>query len=239
VQDLSGLREQQKADRHRRILDAASALFRNLGYEAARMEDIAELARVSPGTVYNYFGYKGDVLVAIVAMEVEEILADGALMIDRRHHDVEQAVGALIAHYFDHSLVYLNKEMWRMAMALSIRDPDSVVSRNYTALDRRLADQVCQLMASLKQSGEIAPDVDTDAVGEMIFNNLNMMFIEFVKNEHMSPDALKDQVARQNAPLLQGIRASSAQALLSGGQQRGGAEKRFSLPSGRNDRSGA
>jgi AcrR family transcriptional regulator len=177
---VTGLREQQKADRHRRILDAASALFRNLGYEAARMEDIAELARVSPGTVYNYFGYKGDVLVAIVAMEVEEILGDGALMIDRPHHDVEEAVSSLIAHYYDHSLVYLNKEMWRMAMALSIRDPNGPVSLRYTALDQQLADQICQLLKRLQAAGLVRAELDTIAIGQMIFTNLNMMFMEFV-----------------------------------------------------------
>jgi AcrR family transcriptional regulator len=207
---LTGLREQQKADRHRRILDAASALFRNLGYEAARMEDIAELARVSPGTVYNYFGYKGDVLVAIVAMEVEEILADGALMIDRPHRDVEQAVSALIAHYFDHSLVYLNKEMWRMAMALSIRDPSGPVSLRYTNLDRQLAEQVCDLLKKLQLAGLVTAGLDTRAIGEMIFNNLNMMFMEFVKDERMPLSLLKDRVTQQNAPLLRLIRARDA-----------------------------
>lgn len=207
---MAGLREQQKADRHRRILDAASALFRNLGYEAARMEDIAELARVSPGTVYNYFGYKGDVLVAIVAMEVEEILADGALMIDRPHLSVEDAVGALIAHYYDHSLVYLNKEMWRMAMALSIRDPNGAVSRRYTALDQQLADQICQLLKRLQIAGLVTAGLDTTAIGQMIFNNLNMMFMEFVKEERMPLSLLKDRVTQQNAPLLRLIRSSAA-----------------------------
>ncbi|VVT08980.1 TetR/AcrR family transcriptional regulator [Rhizobium sp. EC-SD404] len=207
---MAGLREQQKADRHRRILDAASALFRNLGYEAARMEDIAELARVSPGTVYNYFGYKGDVLVAIVAMEVEEILADGALMIDRPHLSVEDAVGALVTHYYDHSLVYLNKEMWRMAMALSIRDPNGAVSRRYTALDQQLADQICQLLKRLQIAGLVTAGLDTSAIGQMIFNNLNMMFMEFVKEERMPLSLLKDRVTQQNAPLLRLIRSSAA-----------------------------
>ena len=44
-------------------------------------------------------------------------------------------------------------------------------------------------------------DVDCDATGELIFNNVNMMFIEFVKDEEMDVDGLKASVARQNAPL--------------------------------------
>lgn len=199
---MAGLREKQKADRQWRILDAASDLFRDLGYEAARIEDIAERAEVSAGTVYNYFGYKGDVLVAIVSMEVEEILADGARLVAEPPAGVGRAVGNLIAHYYDHSLHYLSKEMWRTAMALTIRDPESGVSRRYTALDARLADQVCGLIRSLQARGQIRPEVDATAVGQMIFNNLNMMFVEFVKDEAMTPESLKQTVARQNAPLL-------------------------------------
>ena len=49
------------------------------------------------------------------------------------------ALQALIEQYYDHSLVYLSKEMWRVAMALSIQQPDSPFSRRYTELDRRLS----------------------------------------------------------------------------------------------------
>ena len=34
---MSGLRERQKADRHRRIIDAATELFREAGYEGAKI----------------------------------------------------------------------------------------------------------------------------------------------------------------------------------------------------------
>jgi len=67
---MSGLRAKQKADRHGRILAAASELFRDHGYEQVKMEAIAAAAEVSIGTIYNYYQNKGDLLVAIVAMEV-------------------------------------------------------------------------------------------------------------------------------------------------------------------------
>ncbi len=60
-------REMQKLNRHRRIVDAASRLFSATDYQSVRMEDIAEIAEVSVGTVYNYFNSKGDLLTAIVA----------------------------------------------------------------------------------------------------------------------------------------------------------------------------
>ena len=199
---MAGLRERQKADRNRRIVAAATALFREAGYDAARIEDIADRAEVSVGTFYNYFGTKGDVLLAIVAMEVEEVLEQGEALVAMPPADPEVAVDRLIGSYYDHSLIYLTKEMWRTAMALSIQHPQTPFSKVYTQLDARLSGQVCALVRQMQVSGTVRPEVDADAVGALIFNNLNMMFIEFVKDDTALPDTLKAEVARQNRPLL-------------------------------------
>ena len=206
---MAGLRERQKADRARRILEAASDRFRRFGYDAALMEDIAEQADVSVGTLYNYFGTKGDVLIAIVSLEVEEILAEGAPLVAAPCPDPERAVATLIGLYYDHSLIYLSKAMWRTAIAMAIRSPDSPASRRYTALDARLTDQVCALVASLQARGSVRSDIDTRAVGETLFNTLNQMFLEFTRDEAQTLAALKARVAAQNRPLLRLISASA------------------------------
>ncbi len=206
---MAGLRERQKADRGRRILAAASALFREHGFDAARIEDIAERAGLAPGTVYNYFETKGDLLVAIVSLEVEEILAIGAGLVERDDLGVEDAVARLIALYYEHSLVYLSKAMWRAAMALSILHPGSPSGRRYTELDRRLSAQICALIRRAQQRGRVAAGVDAEAVGQVLFNNLNMMFVEFVKDDGMEPGALAAAVRRQNRPIIRAIAARS------------------------------
>ena len=204
---MSGLRERQKADRERRIIEAAAHYFRDIGFEDSKMEAIAERAQVSVGTVYNYFESKGDLLVAIVALEVHEILNAGERLIAAPPPDVEQAINGLMAIYLDHSLVYLDKNMWRNAMALTTRQPDTRFGRQYNHLDDCLTAQVCDLIARLQRDGHVKPDVDTRAVGEMIFNNTNMMFTTFVKSDHMTLDSLSKSIARQNAPLANAIRA--------------------------------
>lgn len=204
---MSGLRERQKADRERRIIEAAAHYFRDIGFEDSRMEAIAERAEVSVGTVYNYFESKGDLLVAIVSLEVNEVLNAGAALVHRPPGDVEAAINGLIAIYLDHSLVYLDKNMWRNAMALTTQLPETRSGRQYNALDDCLTAQVCDLIAQLQRNGRIRPDVDSRAVGEMIFNNTNMMFTVFVKSEAMTLDALKHDIARQNRPLAAAIRA--------------------------------
>jgi TetR/AcrR family fatty acid metabolism transcriptional regulator len=45
----------RRAERRSRVIDAATALFRERGFDAVRTRDIARRARVSEATVFNYF----------------------------------------------------------------------------------------------------------------------------------------------------------------------------------------
>jgi AcrR family transcriptional regulator len=77
---MTGLRERQKAGRREDILDAASLLFRRDGFAETSIEEIAARAGLSAGTVYNYFGAKGDLLLALVALDGEEVRSAGAAL---------------------------------------------------------------------------------------------------------------------------------------------------------------
>lgn len=198
---MTGLRERQKALRTRRILEAASQLFRHVGYGAARIDDIARAAEVSVGTFYNYFETKGDLLLAIVVMEVEEVLASGRAIVADPPPSVAEALARLIGGYYDHSLHYLSKEMWRTAMAITIEAPETPFSARFTELDHLLAAQVRDLLLALQSRGIARADLDAPALAGMIFNNLNQMFIEFIKDEPMTLATLNARVARQNAAL--------------------------------------
>ena len=191
---MAGLRERQKAEREKRILEAAVTRFRADGYHSVRMEDLAGAAEVSVGTVYNYYRTKGDVLIATVALEVEEVLEAGARVVADPPADPGAALRALIFGYYDHSLHYLSKEMWRSAMALSIEAPHTPNGRRYAALDDRLAAQTTALIGALQGRGAVRADLDAALMGRLIFDATDRAFMGFVKDDTMSAGALRDRV---------------------------------------------
>ncbi|MGE0238131.1 MAG: TetR/AcrR family transcriptional regulator [Parvibaculaceae bacterium] len=209
---MSGLRLRKKADRNRRIQEAAAELFRRDGYEATRMEDIAARADLGIGTLYNYYRTKGDLLLAVVTLEVENVLEKAHVELSAPLPDATAAIERLIVAYFDYSLVYLTKSIWRTAIALSIHQPMTPFGLRYAELDQRLAQQVAWLLRSLQRARLIGAEVDIPAVSDLIFNNINMMFIEFLKDDDMTIETAKAKVSRQSAPIAAFLLATSKTA---------------------------
>jgi AcrR family transcriptional regulator len=199
-----GLRAKHKADRTERIIQVASDMFRDLGFDAVRMEAVAALAEVAAGTVYNYFPTKGDLLVAIVSREVEEVLAAGETTVQNPPPDVVRALSQLVHGYYDHSLHYLSKDMWRAAMAMTLQSPDSPSSQHYMALDARLRGQVVALLAALQTRGHARAALDPIAMGAVVFHNLDALFRAFVTSDQTLAElrAAADAHHRELAALI-------------------------------------
>ena len=202
---MAGLRERQKATRHRDILEAAGTLFQRMGYAETSIEAIADRAEVAPGTVYNYFQSKGDLLLALVALDGEEVRSSGKKLIAKAPKDPVKAIRGLLESYVDHSLVHLTKELWRNAIATAITQPTSPFGLGYAALDRKLADQVGDLVAVLQERGAIAPEIDARTAGDILFEICNCLFVVFITHEAMGVDDMKRRMMAQVDVVFAGL----------------------------------
>lgn len=70
----SRVREEARALYRKAILDAAEAVFAEKGVHVARVQDIAARAGLSVGVIYNYFEQKEDVLIALLAERVNDLV---------------------------------------------------------------------------------------------------------------------------------------------------------------------
>ena len=59
--------------RRSEILDAATKVFGNKGFDATRMEEIAKMAGLAKGTLYLYFRSKDDIYQAAVLQAIAEV----------------------------------------------------------------------------------------------------------------------------------------------------------------------
>lgn len=63
---VAARREREREARRNRILDAAERVFYDNGFDAAKMEDVAEAAQLGKGTLYLYFKTKDDLALGLV-----------------------------------------------------------------------------------------------------------------------------------------------------------------------------
>ena len=83
-------REREKEERRQGIIDAAERVFFSKGMKAASMDEIAETAELSKGTLYLYFKSKEEIYLSINhrALKIlrsmfEAVLAGAATGIER------------------------------------------------------------------------------------------------------------------------------------------------------------
>ena len=112
-----GLREQGKARRRRRILDAAAQLVEADGLDGLTMRRLSETAGVSYATVYNLVGSKEDVLVALLRAGLEDL---GAQLAAVASPDPLDRARALVAGVVDH---FVARPTLYRALVQAVHDP--------------------------------------------------------------------------------------------------------------------
>ncbi len=67
----SGLRERKKQRTRQAIVDCATRLFAEQGYDETTLADIADAAEISPSTFFNYFASKSDIVFGLLDAAIE------------------------------------------------------------------------------------------------------------------------------------------------------------------------
>lgn len=111
--------KEEAAQTRQDLLEAALTVFSREGYEAARLEDVAQAAGVTRGAIYHHFGSKAGLFAALI----DDASALGNMAIGRA---IEQ--GGSFAEITERILVYtLNlleeNRRFREVMALSLSIP--------------------------------------------------------------------------------------------------------------------
>jgi AcrR family transcriptional regulator len=86
------LRERNKTERRRRVLEAAREVFREFGYEDATTREIAARAGVAVGTVFVYARDKRDLLMMIVNDDLEAVTEASFAALDESQPFIDRLI---------------------------------------------------------------------------------------------------------------------------------------------------
>jgi TetR/AcrR family transcriptional regulator, cholesterol catabolism regulator len=159
----------RSAIRRRQVLDAAAKVFRNKGYEAASIRDIAEELGILKGSLYYYIKSKDDLLF--------EILTDMLQQLDSRLEPWRLTTGSPIARLESFVLLYIahviknHQRYW-----LFFQDVNSLSNgrrKEVIAMLRTYDADLTDLLSEGVADGSIRASVDPRVAGRAIFGMLN------------------------------------------------------------------
>jgi uroporphyrinogen-III synthase len=99
VSEQVSRREQLKIEKKVRILDAAALLFSRRQYHEVMIEDVARIASIAKGTVYNYFSSKEDIYFSIMLERMDKLITSLDQKI-RTDTDSRNALHSYVTHLF-------------------------------------------------------------------------------------------------------------------------------------------
>jgi AcrR family transcriptional regulator len=172
------------------ILEAATARFAEVGYEAASMDGLAAAAGVSKGSLYDYFKNKEDLFYASFEWFEGQVLA--ASMARMQAGDSARArlinfADASVAALQDNVTLYpVMLEVWAAAAKSGTRERFSEAMR---ALYTDFRAQIGGLIRAAQDSGEIDAHADAEALAGMLIGAVDGLLLQYWLDPSFDPRA--------------------------------------------------
>jgi len=166
-------RQRRKDERPGEILKAALELFLAHGYAATRLEDIATLACITKGSVYNYFPSKETLFIAVIENNTK-CQVDSAVAIIKEHQgSMTSLIRILLTTWWDSVFSKTTGDLLKIIIT---------ESPNFPAIGRLYLDTVIEPLQAILidvvrrgvASGEFRA-IDADAVSRVPLGNLMML----------------------------------------------------------------
>ena len=183
------------------ILTAAASLFREKGYKATTLRDIAELLRMSPANMYYYFPSKDTILQEVVSRgfdAIETAVREGVGHLPASAKAVERLPAAIAANL--RSLLVTGD--CTTAYARIYNQLPNTFKRRDNPRRIELHGLYAGLVKQAQTDGDIRADVTADMWVEFAMGSLGRC-CEWFDPERVSPEDLSNRVADW---LLQGVR---------------------------------
>lgn len=197
---MASIRAKKKLQTEKLILQHAEMLFSRQGYQTTTMEDIAEAALVGVGTIYNYFGGKGELLIAIMAARTETILADAESASQQTPRSAVDAVSDLLARYAV-GLLSVDIALLRETISQAIAKP-KLVGQPMLELDQKLITHLAQSLARWQTEHLLASDISPEQAAFILYAQLVTFLMLWILTEAPSEAEVRAQIQATVALML-------------------------------------
>jgi AcrR family transcriptional regulator len=195
-----GLRARKKLESRSAILEAASLLIEEHGFDATTMRDIAEAAGVSHQTLYNYFPTKTLVVHGLLTADRERFADRMNRLLDDESMDLLAILDGVVKLAFD-IMGQHHRPLWREVVSLFFREEHEffgMLSQNYDTAQARLS----TLFARAQKRGALDRRVDVAVLAQTVYAIVDFAILQFIAESDVSRATLLRRVRAQLRLLL-------------------------------------
>ena len=204
---MTSLRERQKERRSREILDAATALIGEKGYDETSVEEIAARAEVGVATVYNYFGSKNELLHALLAAYIEGELARGATVVSDPPQDMVDGMAALFGAYLDGMERTASKRLMQEFLAMAVSKQFAYGQHTYR-MKMAFMEQCRQLALHYEADNQIRADVTAEDAALVCYSAVTLPYTRFLLDIEGDVRAAQLAIRRNLSLVISGLGAN-------------------------------
>lgn len=150
-----------------KIVDAALYSFTHKGFHQTSMRDIAQMAGVSVGNLYNHFAGK-DALIGEIAFLERRFFTELATQLMAEKERPRQALSTFFTAYYVFVASPDNVQLSAEIVAEVARNP--VLAKTFSANQQQLTDALEQVIALAQQSEAIEPALNPRELAPLILD---------------------------------------------------------------------
>ncbi len=177
-----------KAESNDRVLREAARLFREQGYAATTVREIAAASEMLPGSLHYRYPSKDDVLIALMERAVDKAIAEVQIAIDNVPDPIERLrVG--MTKYLE---LLLEGDDALFVMLFDWRSLPIGAKRGLDRARRRYEQYWDGLLADAYSTGKSRPVLDIELVRHFGFGAANWVATWYKKDTGRSPKQIAD-----------------------------------------------
>jgi TetR/AcrR family transcriptional regulator len=185
-------KEREKEQRREDILDAAQRVFFEKGLAAATMDDIAETAELSKGTLYLYYKSKEDLYLTVM-MRGMQLLYDAFSEVANSASSPAQ----MLARLFDAYLSYFNnhRDFFRMMHYLQApqfhKQVSEDVKQSCSVLNQRIWDLVNGMLQKCIDVDLLRKGLDPTELGLILWSSSTALMLRIDSEQAIWREAFR------------------------------------------------
>lgn len=174
-------KEGQRRASIERLLNSALHLFVSRGYRSTNLEQIANAAKLSKGTVYFYFGSKQAVLLALLK-RVRSIVVDDALRTAAQAGpEPADRLVAFLHHQATLGVTHRDEVLLLVLMSIEFGNRRGAVRQCTAQIYRKLYAFVERLVREGQAGGTLRTDLQARELASIIMANHDGTFLEWYR----------------------------------------------------------